>query len=188
MSFTVPSFKTYVMFLTCILFHLKRFVCDKHSLLFKTLVMFTMHIILHLNCSYCLRHAISFIQNIHNVFWHKIYCTLHLAVTITYCSYIYSKVLSCIFKINRKNRNVIFVITEKCQILQSKILSLSNLSLFESETIFSKKIFHKEKKLLLWIYAWWLSGHLWFNGQRKLLVAGPNWNPTNLVPHLINRC
>ena len=134
------------MFLTCILFHLKRFVCDKHSLLFKTLVMFTMHIILHLNCSYCLRHAISFIQNIHNVFWHKIYCTLHLAVTITYCSYIYSKVLSCIFKINRKNRNVIFVITEKCQILQSKILSLSNLSLFESETIFSKKIFHQEKK------------------------------------------
>ena len=170
------------MFLTCILFHLKRFVCDKHSLLFKTLVMFTMHIILHLNCSYCLRHAISFIQNIHNVFWHKIYCTLHLAVTITYCSYIYSKVLSCIFKINRKNRNVIFVITEKCQILQSKILSLSNLSLFESETIFSTTTISEGKK---WIIVMDLCPatfkSLWFNGWRKSAVASLNWNPCPLM-------
>ena len=37
--------------------------------------------------------------------------------------------------------------------LQRKILSLSNLSLFESETIFSRKIISERKaKLLLWIY------------------------------------
>ena len=38
--------------------------------------------------------------------------------------------------------------------LQRKILSLSNLSLFESETIFWRKIISERKaKLLLWIYA-----------------------------------
>ena len=35
-----PPFKTYAMFVTRIIFHLKRYVCDKHSLLLKTLVMF----------------------------------------------------------------------------------------------------------------------------------------------------
>ena len=33
--------------------------------------------------------------------------------------------------------------------LSKKILSLSNLSLFESETIFSQKLFQKEKNKLL---------------------------------------
>ena len=36
-----------------------------------------------------------------------LYCTLHLTITITYCSCIYNKVLSCIFKISmKKNRNI----------------------------------------------------------------------------------
>ena len=52
---------------------------------------------------------------------------------------------------------------EICQMLQRKILSLSNLSLFEKETIFSQKIISEKKKSLLWIYARQLSGHLWFN-------------------------
>ena len=56
-----------------------------------------------------------------------------------YCSYIYNEVLSYIFKINTKKTEtqLILVITEKFQMLQRKIFSLSNLSLFESETILS---------------------------------------------------
>ena len=42
-----------------------------------------------------------------------------------------------------KKIETILVITEKCQMLQRKILSFSNLSLFESETIFSRKIISK---------------------------------------------
>ena len=47
---------------------------------------------------------------------------------------------------------------------------------------FHEKLFQKEKnKLLLWIYARWLSSHLWFNGRRKSSVAVLSWNPcTNL--------
>ena len=62
---------------------------------------------------------------------------------------------------------------EKCQTLSlsKKILSISNLSLFESETIFSRRIISEKKKLLLGIYAWRLSGHLSFNGQQKSSVA-----------------
>ena len=47
--------------------------------------------------------------------------------------------------------------------LGRKIL-LSNLSSFESETIFSQKNFSERKKLLLGIYPLQLSAHLWFNG------------------------
>ena len=39
---------------------------------------------------------------------------------------------------------------EKCQMLQRKILSLSNLSLFESETIFSRKIISERKNTLFY--------------------------------------
>ena len=73
-----------------------------------------------------------------------------LPVTIT-CSKLQSyKVLSCIFMINtkkkKKNRNTISVITEKSQMLGRKILSLSNLLLLETETIFSRKIISERKK------------------------------------------
>ena len=72
-----------------------------------------------------------------------------LPVTIT-CSKLQSyKVLSCIFMINtkkKKNRNTISVITEKSQMLGRKILSLSNLLLLETETIFSRKIVSERKK------------------------------------------
>ena len=44
----------------------------------------------HWKCLQCSRH--TFI----------LYCTLHFAVTITYCSYIYNEVLSCIFNTNTK--------------------------------------------------------------------------------------
>ena len=62
---------------------------------------------------------------------------------------------------------------EKCQMLLRKMLSLANLPMFESETIFSRKII-SEKNKFLWIYARQLSGQLWFNGQQKLLVASLN--------------
>ena len=41
---------------------------------------------------------------------------------------------------------LVVIITEKCQMLRRKILSLSNLSLFESKTIFSQKIISGRKK------------------------------------------
>ena len=72
-----------------------------------------------------------------------------LPVTIM-CSKLQSyKVLSCIFikkKKKKKNRNTISVITEKSQMLGRKILSLSNLLLLETETIFSRKIISERKK------------------------------------------
>ena len=125
------------MFVTRILFHLKRYVRDKHSLSFKTLVKFATRILFQLK--HCLQRPISFIQNVCNVRdTHSYYITLHLAITITYCSYIYNEVLSSISKINTKKIETInSCIMEKCQMLQRKILSLSNLSLFESETILS---------------------------------------------------
>ena len=56
-------------------------------------------------------------------------------------------------KKKKKNRNVINpVIMKKCQmllLLSEKILSLSNLSLFESETMFSRKIISQRKKLII---------------------------------------
>ena len=61
-----PSFKTYVMFVAHILFHLK-YIRGKHSLSFKTLVIFATCILFHLKSLYCLRCAISFIQNVHNI-------------------------------------------------------------------------------------------------------------------------
>ena len=59
--------------------------------------------------------------------------------------------------------------------LRRKILS--NILLFESETIFSWKNISERKNKFLWIYVWQLLGHLWFNCWWKLLVAGLNWNP-----------
>ena len=63
---------------------------------------------------------------------------------------------------------------EKCQMLLRKMLSLANLPMFESETIFSRKIISEKNKLLLWIYARQLSGQLWFNGGQKSLAASLN--------------
>ena len=62
-----PSFKTYAMFVTRVLLHLKRYIRDKHSLSFKTLLIFATHILFHLKLSYCSRCAISFNQNVRNV-------------------------------------------------------------------------------------------------------------------------
>ena len=44
---------------------------------------------------------------------------------------------------------LIFVITEKCQQLWKKILSLSNLSLLKSKTIFSRQIISERKKWII---------------------------------------
>ena len=56
-------------------------------------------------------------------------------------------------KKKKKNRNVINpVIMKKCQmllLLSEKILSLANLTLFESETMFSRKIISQRKKLII---------------------------------------
>ena len=60
--------------------------------------------------------------------------------------------------------------------LLRKMLSLANLPLFESETIFSRKII-SEKNKFLWIYAWQLSGQLWFNGQQKFWLPASTETP-----------
>ena len=59
---------------------------------------------------------------------------------------IYKKVFHVSLNMKKTETLMILVTTEKCQILRRKILSLSNLSLFESETIFSQKIISKRKK------------------------------------------
>ena len=56
--------------------------------------------------------------------------------------------------------------------LQKKVLLLSNLSLFVLS--FDEKLFQKEKKILLWVYARRLSDHLWFSCRRNSPVAGLN--------------
>ena len=68
--------------------------------------------------------------------------------------------------------------------LRRKIL-LSNLSLFESETIFSRKIVSERKKIFLWIYAQRISCNLWFHDQRKLLVAGLKTETPDKNKHVI---
>ena len=70
-----------------------------------------------------------------------------LPVTIT-CSKLQSSFMHLYdkYKKKKKNRNTISVITEKSQMLGRKILSLSNLLLLETETIFSRKIISERKK------------------------------------------
>ena len=95
----------FVMFATHISLHLKPMQCswrtfsfisnlgnvrDAHSFPFKMFVMFTTHNLFYSKCSSCSLHAFI------------LYCTLHLAITITYCAYVYNEVLSCIFEINKK--------------------------------------------------------------------------------------
>ena len=131
------------MFVTRILFHLKGFVRHKHSLSFKTLVMLATCILFHLKRSYCSRRAISFIQNVRNVRdTYSYYIALCTSQQLLRIFHIFAmKFFHESFKINtnrNKQKQLILVITEKCQLLQRKIL-LSNLS-FESETIFSPKI------------------------------------------------
>ena len=95
-----------------------------------------------------------------------------------YCSYIFSKVLSCIFKINTKIIETYFLFLQrnaKCYKEKSYLYQIYHC--LKVKPSFHEKLFQKEKnELLLWIYARWLSSHLWFNGHWKSLVAGLNWN------------
>ena len=69
----------------------------------------------------------------------------------------------------------IFAITEKCQMLRRKnLIIIKSIIVGKWNHLFMKNYFRK-KKLLLWIYARRLSGHLWFNGRQKLPVTGLNW-------------
>ena len=62
--------------------------------------------------------------------------------------------------------------------------------IFWKWTIFSWKHYFRKKKWIVMDYAWWLSGHLCFNGQQKSPVASLNWNPWlhNLVSNRIYIC
>ena len=133
-------------------------------------------------CIVCDTQYLSFKMFI--MFVTQLYCTQHLTITFSYCSYIYKKVLSCIFKINKyiKNRNVIpVIIIEKCQMLsyhyQKKSYHYQIYHCLKVKPSFHEKLFQREKNTLLWIYARRLSGHLQFNGRWKSSVVGLNWNP-----------
>ena len=109
------------MFMTHILFHSKHYVCVKPSHSFKTLVMFAMHI-------HIILHPAP----------HNNYYILFIYLQQSSFLYLQDKF--------EKNRNVInSCYYGECQMLQRKILSLSNLSFFENEPSFHKKIFWKEK-------------------------------------------
>ena len=149
--------------MTHILFHSKHYVCVKPSLSFKTLVMFAMHI-------HIILHPAP----------HNNYYILFIYLQQSSFLYLQDKF--------EKNRNVInSCYYGECQMLQRKILSLSNLSFFENEPSFHENTISERKNELLWIYAWWLSGHLCFNGRQKSPVASLNWNPWshNLVSNRI---
>ena len=81
-----------------------------------------------------------------------------------YCSYIYNEVLSCIFK--KKNRNVInSCLRRNAKCYEEKSHHYQIYHCLKVKPSFHGKLFQKEKnKLLLWIFARQLSGHLWFNG------------------------
>ena len=98
------------MFVTRIIFHLKRYVCEKHSLLFKTLVMFATRILFYVKDSYCSRCAISFIQNVCNVSDTHFHIILHSAPRNNhYVLLIYLQQISFMYLEDKyeKNRNVI---------------------------------------------------------------------------------
>ena len=64
---------------------------------------------------------------------------------------------------------------EKCQTLQRKTYHYQIYHCSKVKPSFYKIFFQKEKnKLLLWIYAQLLSGHLRSNDQQKSLVTGIN--------------
>ena len=117
------------MFATCILFHSKFcIICDAQYLSFKIFLMFVT----------------------------QLYCTQHLTITFSYCSYIYKKVLSCIFKINKyiKNRNVIpVIIIEKCQMLsyhyQKKSYHYQIYHCLKVKPSFHEKLFQRQKNKLV---------------------------------------
>ena len=71
---------------------------------FKTYVMFVTRIFFHLKRLHCSRGAISFIQNVRNVLATHIDIILHFAPRSNYVLFIYLQriVLSCIFKMNTK--------------------------------------------------------------------------------------
>ena len=64
----------------------------------------------HSECSQCSRHTFT------------LYCTLHLTITIMYCSYIYNEVLSCIFKLNMKKykHNYFFLLWRNANCYEEK--------------------------------------------------------------------
>ena len=127
------------MFVTRIHFHLKRYVRNKHSLSFKTLVMFVMRILFHLKRSYYSQRAISFIQNVRNVRDTRI--ILHSAPRTNYyvLLFIYIQRSSFMYLEDKykRNRNVINSCYYGKMSNVTKQILLSNLSLFENETIFS---------------------------------------------------
>ena len=112
--------------------------------------MFATCILFHLKCLHCLWCAISFTQNVRNApDTFILYCTLHFTITITYCSYIYNEVLSCIFKYKKKIETI-----NSCYYGEMPNVTKKNHIIIKS-----------------------ISGHLWFNGRQKSLVTGLNWNP-----------
>ena len=78
-----------------------------------------------------------------------LYCSLHFAVTIMYCSCIYNEVLSCIFKKNTKKTEKINScyygeINVKCY--KEKSYHYQIYHCLKTKPSFHKKLFQKEKK------------------------------------------
>ena len=78
-----------------------------------------------------------------------LYYTLHLTITITYCSYIYNKVLSCIFKINKKkkNRNIInpCYYGKMQSITKNNLIIIKSIIVWKWNRLFTKNYFRKKK-------------------------------------------
>ena len=114
--------------------------------------MFATCILFHLKCLYCLWCAISFTQNVRNApDTFILYCTLHFTITITYCSYIYNEVLSCIFKYKKKNRNIInsCYYGEMPNVTKKNHIIIKSILVWRWNHLFTKNYFGKKKNYVM---------------------------------------
>ena len=76
---------------------------------------------------------------------HILYCTLHLAITITYCSYIYNEILSCIFKINTKKIFIYCYYREMPNVTKKNLIIIKSIIVWKWNHLFTKNYFRKKK-------------------------------------------
>ena len=111
---------------------------------------------------------------------HILYCTLHFAVTIMYCSYLQQNSFMYLKDKYKKRRNIInsCYYGERPNVTKKNLIIIKFIIVWKWNHLFMKNYFRKKK--INYCYRFMpgdFTGHLWFNGQQKLPVAGLNWNP-----------
>ena len=115
-----------------------------------------------------------------------LYCSLHFAVTIMYCSCIYNEVLSCIFKKNTKKTEKINScyygeINVKCY--KEKSYHYQIYHCLKTKPSFHKKLFQKEKKN--YCYGFMPSNSFAVQWSAKIAYHQPQLKPLCLAIPLV---